>query len=63
MREIHAAHARHPNVAQHQGDVVLAQRVERFDAGARAVGRVVLPGQETLEGVTDRLLIVDHQHR
>ena len=61
--EVDARSPRHADVAQHQGDPVAAQLVQGFLSGRGSVHLELLLGQEFLEGVADRLLVVDHQHR
>src|SRR6058998_4001454 len=60
--EIDAARARHADVAQHERDAVAPQLLQGLLPRPGGVDLKLLLGEELLEGVADRLLVVHDQH-
>jgi len=59
--EVHAARAGHADVAQHEGDAMALELLQRLVPRAGGIHFELLLLQELLEGVPDGLLVVHHQ--
>jgi ATP-dependent DNA helicase RecQ len=61
--QVHAARVGQPDVEQHAGDLLAAERVERLDAVTGRRDVVILLRKKPLEGAPDRLLVIHHEDR
>ena len=54
--------SRHHQIEQHDRVIVLLQMLDRFDAVAHAIGRVVLSFEDGADQLSNRLIVVGNQN-